>query len=558
MVTVALVIATGVAVTPAAAAAWKFGVIADTQWTIADDGKNPNTCAADIIKQINQQFINQGVKVVIAVGDTVDRGSQINIDTRALYAQDLYNAGIGFYPLRGNHEAAENPDYLTSGTEFRYAFPQIGTGTNNATPSGITAGLIPVADFSKNPPAATSGAPFIVGNDFSEPTTVNRINNSVSYSFDYNNVRFILLDQFDTAGHHYHSTISQQQPWINSRLTDARRPPHAIVFTHKNLLGGNHKDNLFGGPADANDPGDAFNPANNSKQVGMDAFITALADNGVRYCISGHDHQHYQALVKAPLTAGKSVQQLIGQSASSKFYKPVAPFSTNDVPIAQELDRIGYYIFQVNAATVTVDYYASDINFPQSPPFATTPALNFVKRASFGYSLNGREFLVAPRHSYTVVQDNVPAGNGFVGTRAQILAGTNTGARTTNTGRPLTKAVNTGWAPAESGLGSDVFHLWGLAEIGTNATDVVALALTFTTNNATVAEFASGLCGLATPAASGSNWIRAVDANIGGKATFVFGPWQSSYGLGTYGVDTNTRTAWAVVNHAGEFAIKTK
>jgi len=80
------VIATGVAVTPAAAAAWKFGVIADTQWTIADDGKNPNTCAADIIKQINQQFINQGVEVVIAVGDTVDRGSQTNIDTRALYA----------------------------------------------------------------------------------------------------------------------------------------------------------------------------------------------------------------------------------------------------------------------------------------------------------------------------------------------------------------------------------------------------------------------------------------------------------------------------------------
>jgi len=158
-VTVALVIATGVAVTPAAAAAWKFGVIADTQWTIADDGKNPNTCAADIIKQINQQFINQGVKVVIAVGDTVDRGSQTNIDTRALYTQDLYNAGIGFYPLRGNHEAAENPNYLTSGAEFRHAFPQIGTGTNNATPTGITTGLIPVADLSKNPPAATSGAP---------------------------------------------------------------------------------------------------------------------------------------------------------------------------------------------------------------------------------------------------------------------------------------------------------------------------------------------------------------------------------------------------------------
>ena len=105
---------------------WSFGVISDTQWTKADDGYNPNTVAANIIAQIDQKFIEAGVKLVIAVGDTCDSGSQVNIDTRALYAQTLYNAGIGFYPLRGNHEAAHG-DYLNSGLEMRYAFPQIGT-----------------------------------------------------------------------------------------------------------------------------------------------------------------------------------------------------------------------------------------------------------------------------------------------------------------------------------------------------------------------------------------------------------------------------------------------
>jgi UDP-N-acetylmuramyl pentapeptide synthase len=112
---------------PAKQQAWSFGVISDTQWTIVDDGYNPNTVGANIIKQIDQQFIQAGVDLVVAVGDTVNVGSQLNIDTRALYAQDLYNAGVGFYPLRGNHEAAEDPNYKNSGLELRYAFPQIGT-----------------------------------------------------------------------------------------------------------------------------------------------------------------------------------------------------------------------------------------------------------------------------------------------------------------------------------------------------------------------------------------------------------------------------------------------
>ena len=108
-----LVLAILIAAGSASADPWKFGVISDTQWTdvsILNDpdpaNQNPNTCAASIIKQIDEQFIAQGVKLVVHVGDMVDVGSQQNDYTRALYAQGLYNAGIGFYPLRGNHEAA--------------------------------------------------------------------------------------------------------------------------------------------------------------------------------------------------------------------------------------------------------------------------------------------------------------------------------------------------------------------------------------------------------------------------------------------------------------------
>ena len=61
--------------------------------------------------------------------------------------------------------------------------------------------------------------------------------------------------------------------------------------------------------------------------------------------------------------------------------------------------------------------------------------------------------------------------------------------------------------------------------------------------------------GIATLDAEG-NWINAVDRNSGGTKQFVEGPWSASYGLGTYGIDTGTKTAWAVVNHAGDFVVK--
>jgi hypothetical protein len=53
---------------------YSFGVMADTQWTNppGDDGKNPNSVAVDIIRQLNQQFIQDHVKFVIQVGDLVD------------------------------------------------------------------------------------------------------------------------------------------------------------------------------------------------------------------------------------------------------------------------------------------------------------------------------------------------------------------------------------------------------------------------------------------------------------------------------------------------------
>ena len=353
--------------TTAFAEPWSFGVIADTQWDVADDGRNPNTVPADIIRQVDAEFIAKGVKLVVAVGDTMDKVSKVSTDTRALYVQDLYNAGIAFYPLRGNHDAAV-PD---SGEEFIRVYPQIGTGLNNITPEDIVAAdIIPAGDLKANPPEKQKGKPFVLGGNFSSPAT-NALYKSVSYSFDYNNVRFVLLDQFDNSGNTKNSTIAEQMDWISGRLSDPKRPANAIVFGHKNLLGGGHKDNLFGDHK-GEDPGDA-DPA---QQPAQNAFFAALAQSHVPYYISGHDHHHSDSIVTSP-DGKNAVHQIICASDSNKFYKPKPPYSANQKVQSVDLNKIGYYIFTVDGQSVKMEYYGVDVQKLQNEEqqIMTTPKL---------------------------------------------------------------------------------------------------------------------------------------------------------------------------------------
>ena len=385
---------------------WSFGIISDTQWTVAEDGYNPNTIAAWIIKEIDEEFINAGVDLVIAVGDTVNNGTTENIETRALYAQDLYNAGIGFYPLRGNHEAAHgDPENLHSAADMGYAFPQIGTGVNNHTPNDITIDLLAAVEMTNNPPAIKTGHPFVVGTSFDEPRTVNHENNSLSYSFRYKNATFMLLDQFDANGDYEPSTISEQMDWINKTLSKRPDGTQAFVFTHKNILGQNHKDNLFGGQVTSVDPGDGdgvdvglLTPEQQTALADKIAleneFIACMQANNVPLVVSGHDHNHYYSTVTSP-DGLSQVDELITQSDSSKFYTPHAPYSINDFPNEQDLYRVGYYIVTVDGTDVTIDYYADTSNGNLNTPNNTNAgyygvnggAFTFEKISTFTYPI---------------------------------------------------------------------------------------------------------------------------------------------------------------------------
>jgi hypothetical protein len=549
--------------------AWKFGVMGDTQWTCSTDPANANSnhVSVSIVNQINQQFINHGVKFVIQVGDLTDSGNDVDEAVRAAAAQPLLNAGIGFFPMRGNHETYASPANNWAIPAFQADYPQ-------------TRGL-----------ANTFGA-----FNFSSPTDVSPDLNGMTYSFDFghagNNARFVILDNWVTpskdvsaAGYDYGYSFGDQQTWISRKLDKhSRRTQHAFVFSHQPLMAENHQDSPFVGYTDAN-------PAM------QNAFFASLQNNGVKYYISGHDHIHQRSIIKSP-DGRSAVQEFICASDSSKFYTPKATNDPNwfgqkvrETSVSQERYTVGYYIYTVDGPRVTVDFYsddhgnwASDDSYPGNGyTNRVTPAFNFVKKDTYGYSQNGIEIRVPQGGSYQLADDTSKAvangETGYLGTGAAILAGMNGSTNKDYTIRPLTKVVDTGWTPADEAaandtlikehnrgprhhenqdgedLASDILTLWGMGDLGTEQTDAYVLLMTFN-KDAARQDLGNGGFGIATRDASG-NWVNAVEMNFGGATRFVKGYWKSSYPLGTYGVDVSTRTAWAVINFNGDFAVAT-
>jgi hypothetical protein len=488
------------------------------------------------------------VKFVIQVGDLTEDGKDPDIATRALAAEPLYDAGIGFFPMRGNHETYANPANGYGIQAVRENFPQ-------------TRGL-----------SNTFGA-----KNFNSPTSVSADLDGMSYSFDYghhgNNARFVIIDNWVTPsknvapgnGYNYGYSIDDQQDWISSRLgKHTRSTEHAFVFSHQNLIGENHQDSIFAGYTDAN-------PA------WQNAFFASLQNNDVEYYISGHDHIHQRSIITSP-NGAFNVEELICASNSSKFYtpKPLADpkwysQKVRETSISQELYTVGYYIFTVDGPCVSVDYYSddhgnwkSDGTYPNGsglPDTGITPIFKFVKKETWGYCHNGKEFPVPQGAAYTTVQDS------FGGTSAQILDGKNNSTAKDYTLRPFTKIVNTGWLGVDRwfekhtgdksnpdlDLASRIFTLSGMADLDSQQTHTYVLSLSYE-HKWSHKKLGEATLVLATRDETG-RWVNAVDMNFGGTRKFVPGPYASGYELGTYGFDADTRTAWAVINYNGDFAV---
>jgi len=532
-------------------ATWSFGVMADTQWTgVPDDGQNPNSVSVAVTDRLNNEFIAKGVKFVIQVGDLTDNGAALSLDTRARQAQALYNAGIGFFPMRGNHEAS-----AVAAAEFQRIFPQTLDGNHNNSPADVLAlTTADDANLGASAWAKTRSTLLPCGTGFSSPAANL---SGLSYTFTYNNANFVVIDSF-TPTDGTTANVPGQQSWIDTTLGAKPAANHAFVLTHKGLITPNHVDILFGS-----------DPSQNA--AAQNAFLSSLQANGVRYYINGHDHIHQRSQIASPDGLSK-VTEITCASDSSKFYIPANPSNDakyngtalRETPLAQDRNTIGYYIYTVDGSKVTVDYYAAKVDALLSsgeflmPSFSSSAS--FSKRESFGYHLTGKEFVVAQGGAYTGVVDGA----------AKILAGTNGSTLKDLPGRAFSHAVNTGWTPKTTGLLSNILTLWGMGSTLPSAiqdytvpgnvslasvdnVDTYCLSMAYDAASVSDALAQTGKIGIAIK--GNSSWVNAVSGNTGGTPKFVFGPFSASYGLGTYGIDTATHTCWAVINFNADFAV---
>ena len=342
--------------------------------------------------------------------------------------------------------------------------------------------------------------------------------------------------------------------WMGTELSTTDHT-QAFVFQHKNLIGQNHHDNAFetGSNQDAN-------------PTQQNNFISTLANNGVRYDISGHDHVDYRSVVTSP-NGNSSVQEIICASDSYKYYTPAAPTDSRDNPVAEQLNKTGYYIYTVDGPRVTAKYYSTTpLSNGDVPSNAT-----FTLQDTFGYSLNGKEKLVLSGSSYAMTDNTDVAKtmeSGFTkGTKMAITSGSNSGVLKDYMNRSLSKDLNTAWTAKSATTVSDILTLTGMepvANSGMGTFDKFTLTLTFDASAFSRADLEGGNILLGTKDANG-NWVNAIALDHGtntGSNYLILGTAAdaSTAALGTYGIDLSTfdadqqATVWAVIDHNSDFA----
>ena len=277
---------------------------------------------------------------------------------------------------------------------------------------------------------------------------------------------------------------------------------------------------------------------------------------------------HDRSLV-ASTDGTASVMQVVGVSASNKFYIPTNDASgtsrlsndqvycggTRQTELAQELNTIGYYIVTVDGSAVTVDFYSAPVYPTYSGGeylISTVPTLNFTRRERFGYGLNGKSFAISQGASYSSVADTGPNG-----TRMTILAGSYGNQATDMNQRPVQNPGHDLVADGQqhgrrrSASAGPRLHAGQRADRPLCA--VAELRSDQGHERSDQERF--GHAGHARQLGQmGQGGQREQQRQ---RQVRLRRPGTRPYPLGTWGLDSGTNTVWAVINHCGHFAVAT-
>jgi hypothetical protein len=476
---------------------------------------------------VDRLVFEHGIDMLIHVGDLIDQGGRNEFNQWLETAFPLHNMNIDIYPIRGNHDVKSEMEIEAFDPLF---------GPFSFADTSIWDSTFPHLDPT-NPSCIVERGP------------------GASYAFTYDNTRFVALDL-------YGSIPVETIGWLTAQNKEDAE--HMFVYAHEPFFGRAHEGVVGDDPL-------------RMQLMGL------MAANGTEAYFSGHDHQYSRSA--AVLNGHLILQHYVLGSNAEKYYRFENEVNTSEeVGFKQINDRVAYSIVSINGPFVTFEQYMSDHPDPQDPFEIWIPNWYLADRAT--YSTNGHMYAVEAGGSYEGLGSFIPEGDGFVGTSGQILAGSNDTYQIIVTDpdpgiTPVSVSygnqVSFGWRLKDA-LGksddcddpvvvSDIMMLDGMADVPDGSTDIFILSMHY--DDGVVSDEMQLRLGYYQEAScdkkgKGPNknkcdkkgkWARAVKGNFGGKKKFVLGGWDADYGLGTYGVDVEANTVWAVINHNGDFAV---
>jgi hypothetical protein len=288
--------------TPAVKAhAVRFLVTGDSWGT--DNGVNTT-----ILAEIARATVDEGVDFTLVIGDLTfgyaedQAGFESKLTTWRNTMQPVYDAGIGVYPCRGNHDATGvNPSFDPTGVLSKAAWDNVFSGSY-ALPGNGPAG-----------------------------------EENVTFSFTWGNVLVVGLDQY---GSHFQRV---NQTWLDAQFA-SNTQPHVFVFGHEPAFKIFHEDCLDDYPNERN------------------AFWESITSVCGRTYFCGHDHfYNHTRIDDGDGNLANDIHQFDVATSGSSFYHWEGSYDGDNTPFSPRLiyheeDTYGYLLGEVDGSEVTLTW----------------------------------------------------------------------------------------------------------------------------------------------------------------------------------------------------------
>ncbi|MDP0499753.1 MAG: GH92 family glycosyl hydrolase [Verrucomicrobiota bacterium JB022] len=503
----------------------RFGVIPDTQGST-------NGVPVVEASSVAAKIIELAPELVIEVGDVTDGNSsgdsklsQLNLLKQTM-VNPLRDAGIEYYPVRGNHDS--NASSLTSDQAWVWqkAFPWLFEGQEP---------LIDPTDV----PGGSGAAP-----------------NYRNYSFVLDtgaNTFLIALDEWDGG------TDTNYSEWLRAKLAEIRAEhPDAHIFPYSHT-------GVFA---------TSLHPAMTEYiSTGPGPFIEACAEYHIDGWLAGHNHIYDRSMaVDIDNDSRSEFFYITCGSASEKFYglqrAPVENQRLNHLVDSTQTpgEPIAFQIIEINGPFVTMHNWMA----PQNPNGTFT---EWTVWDTYAYSRNGGQFNVAAEANYNSanITDVAPDAEGFVGTGLAIADGINSDATyytAENKTFGLYRNITVGWVQQSQWydaegvqLISDIASINGMRNHPTrNRADAYTLSLAYDDSTLSPSQEQQlsivAFLDADTSDEDAGDWINAASATLGEFATQpVYRAAKADDAVGTWGIDIENNVVWARLDYQGDFAI---